>query len=249
MNTLNFLTYSVLIIFIIWILWEVARIQSNMESDYRNIRFLDDILYNPECGFSSHIQERAQRIIQFHQKWNVPLLIERSIKVHRDSKAVHVNRFTIPLSLSCFITQDHNIDEERWQQWWDIFDESGIPEKIGNDCIDAIACNRGEVDFIWGVDGDKEKIYIEDPDTQTIQLFVITVDPIKEYKYTRESLTDDDSLYIAKYTRWDGEKKNAEHYQYREPKRITDQCSIYLKGVEFDESGRIVSDTYYIRMI
>lgn len=254
MNVLTVLTHALWIGILLWVLGQVAQVQSRMESDYRNLCFLNEILYSSEIPEDT--QRRAQGVIGFFQKWRIPLLVERSIKIPRESpKSPKIHRFTIPIALGEFITPDRGIYEEKWNEWWNLFEQQkefkdkAAMDRIYRLCVDWILEEKGDVDFVWGVDEDREKIYLEDPEAQRIQMWRFGEDKAEEYVYTRSRIQEPESQWIAKYVRTKANSRtDAVHYQYREPKQIMDGVRLYFRSKEIGEDGEDVSDTYYIRV-
>lgn len=218
---LTILFFSILIILFLTLL----NIGSNVKITKQNIEFISD-LYEK---LDEHKKNKVDCIIQWHKKNNYPLFVERSIKYYIHNNSYNNNRFTIVVPLSYFF-----VNTQLWIDWCAILE---VPDEIQKKCLDYIVSERGDIDFIWGLDLDasREKIYLEDCTNYIIYAYVYKNNEIIErYHYYRKSIIDKNNKFSFMYMRTNlriNEKRiDSFHCALRKPLEISYHNLLGLRG-------------------
>lgn len=169
------------------LLLTILKIASYATITKKNLELIQDIILK----LNPNLRTKLDDIIHWHTKYGYPIYIERSIKYTVLCNSYNKDRFTIVIPLSYFFTNSNaDIDESKWLEWTKVLE---IPEEIDRKSIDYLACGRGDVDFIWGIDllARKEKIYLEDEEKKIIQGYIYRNKKILErYKYYRKDINN-----------------------------------------------------------
>lgn len=229
-----FISIILLLPFIIVLL----RLSSTSRITQDNVEFIKDIYEN--C--SEEYKTKITRLIDWHTAYNHPLLVERSKKVDKNGPTNDM-RFAIFMDLTAFVNVDGQLWDKKWYEMSTILD---IPLEIERKCIEYIEKGE-EVDLIWGLDPleKKEKIYLEYPNRDLIESYIITDGKVLDtYKYLKTS-TPNSSKYSFMYTRRTSSGvKDSFHYALRQPIHMNNKChKIYI--VSHNPSSSTI--TYYYR--
>ncbi len=240
-----FLKILIVIIGII-LFFTLLKIGNNTLITKKNLELIQDIFIK----LDSNILSKINTIIEWHKKHGYPIFIERSIKYLINTNSYNKDRFTIVVPLSYFFKNSMaDIHEEKWLEYSKALE---LPEEIEKKCINYMALGRGDVDLIWGLELNasykREKIYIEDEETKTIEAYIYSNGNIlNEFIYYRKSIEHKNNKFISMYLRTNKKdnKIDSYHFVLRKPLKVTMKGkTIYIYIISYSKGE---SYTFYYR--